>query len=563
MTMSLKIKELELEGFRSFEEKTLITFPESGMVLIAGRHLDGSMSSGSGKSSIPIAISFALGYCSLPSTALKSWNSKKIRVRLQLSDGVNTIEIIRDPKLKLIENGIEYKGLSKGADERLTEILKTAPELISSLTYRPQRKHGRFLNSTDSDNKDFLSALLDLNSLETASDNLTREKTQLELQIANMTNSISKDTEMLSVLSGAKAKIPDAQKACIDAQQRYVSLSSPSFLIEAEQKLELIKTEIQKSTRLINQAGIAESDNNTIRNQLLTVEKEIQAIENNMCPTCKREWDLGQEKLNDLLDTKKQLLDRARSNISIIESVRPIKEAFKELTLEAEKITKQIGELSAPAEDARKNFHAAENLLQQLMAQSATCDRLESSIEKTKNSIQNLQNELEIAHYAAEILSKNGFLSVIFDDILKEIEYRSNQMIGDIPNVSTFSLSITSTHNTKSGATKKSISVKVIKDGEEIPVKSLSGGQQCSLELCTDLAVSESIRSRSGSPIGWLCLDEAMDGLDIENKKAALDVIRQKISGMVLIIDHSTEIKEGFEKVINVEFDGRSSRVKP
>lgn len=88
------------------------------------------------------------------------------------------------------------------------------------------------------------------------------------------------------------------------------------------------------------------------------------------------------------------------------------------------------------------------------MAQSATCDRLESSIEKTKNSIQNLQNELEIAHYAAEILSKNGFLSVIFDDILKEIEYRSNQMIGDIPNVSTFSLSITSTHNTKSGATK-------------------------------------------------------------------------------------------------------------
>lgn len=77
MTMSLKIKELELEGFRSFEEKTLITFPESGMVLIAGRHLDGSMSSGSGKSSIPIAISFALGYCSLPSTALKSWNSKK------------------------------------------------------------------------------------------------------------------------------------------------------------------------------------------------------------------------------------------------------------------------------------------------------------------------------------------------------------------------------------------------------------------------------------------------------------------------------------------------------
>ncbi len=82
-----------------------------------------------------------------------------------------------------------------------------------------------------------------------------------------------------------------------------------------------------------------------------------------------------------------------------------------------------------------------------------------------------------------------------------------------------------------------------------------------SAELCTDLAVSETVRARSGSKLGWVALDEAMDGLDVETKLAALDAIRSKVDGLLIVVDHSTEIKENFDKVIEVEYDGRCSYV--
>ena len=99
------------------------------------------------------------------------------------------------------------------------------------------------------------------------------------------------------------------------------------------------------------------------------------------------------------------------------------------------------------------------------------------------------------------------------------------------------------------------------KSGKKISIKAVSGGQACSIELFSDLATSETIRLRSGSPLGWIALDEAMDGLDVEPKQEALEVIRKNVRGQIFVIDHSTEIKEGFEKVIEIEYDGRESYV--
>ena len=45
-----------------------------------------------------------------------------------------------------------------------------------------------------------------------------------------------------------------------------------------------------------------------------------------------------------------------------------------------------------------------------------------------------------------------------------------------------------------------------------------------------------------------------------ETKTAALEVVKTKVNGLILIVDHATEIKEGFESVISIEFDGKNSR---
>ena len=70
----LVLKSLSLAGFRSFVEQATVEFPESGLVLVRGTNTDSSgVSSGSGKSSLLLGISYALGYCPFPATELQSW----------------------------------------------------------------------------------------------------------------------------------------------------------------------------------------------------------------------------------------------------------------------------------------------------------------------------------------------------------------------------------------------------------------------------------------------------------------------------------------------------------
>lgn len=560
----LRLAELEMEGIRSFVDRVRVRFPYPGAVLINGRTINGGVTSGTGKSTIPIAASHALDCCDLPATVLKSRYGGKHYVRLGLVD-VETgdrYDIIRNPKLKVVVNGIEVEGLAKAHEEKFREILRSSPDLIKVLTYRQQREKGRFLNQPDSANKEFLSSVLGLGQLELASDSLSADSDRISKEIEGLRQQIMGSEQTLPSLMEAKAKVPEAERAYSEARQRVQLLSSGTEANELSNKVMQVSGEIQKIRTVGTSASVAKNDNDTIRSQIEAINREVEALNHQICPTCRREWDQGQVRIDQLVESRRILLNRARGNMTVIDSYGPMEAALPGLQQQLEELNRKIGTLQAPLADARNAMFSAQNYLVQLSNQSSMADRISSDIKAKQDRIAALEGDSDVARLAAEALSRNGFLSVIFDDVLKEIEVRSNEMIGEIPNVATFSIQICSTHETKKGTVQKAINTKIFKDGEEVPFKSLSGGQQCSLELFTDLAVSETVKKRSGSPVGWMFLDEAMDGLDVETKKVALDVIRRHVTGTVVVIDHSTEIKEGFDQVIQVEFDGRESRVQ-
>jgi DNA repair exonuclease SbcCD ATPase subunit len=197
-----------------------------------------------------------------------------------------------------------------------------------------------------------------------------------------------------------------------------------------------------------------------------------------------------------------------------------------------------------------------------LLSKGRDFEALMTKIVNAKAKMVDVERRQAIASLSAKVLGRNGFLGTIFDEILYDIQHRCNEMIAFLPNASQFAISISSDKVTKTkGTAKKEIAVNITKDGKDVSIRSLSGGQQCSLELCADLASAEAIKSRSGSLFNWICLDEAMDGLGSEEKQAALDMLKQRASGLILIIDHSSEVKEIFTKVIEIEYDGRESRV--
>jgi predicted thioesterase len=207
----------------SYKDRQEIVFPRQGVILFAGQWKDKAVSSGSGKSSLIHALTFALGICDLPATTLKNWYSKKLFVNLTLynDETGEEIEIIRDPKLQLIENGNPYSGLSVGAEDRLAQILKANSDLVKALTHRPQREKGYFINSTDSEIKTFLSTLLSLSKVEDAGDASSKTHGELKNCIELTARDIGNVKETSKMLEVSTEERVSALEAFCSAESRY------------------------------------------------------------------------------------------------------------------------------------------------------------------------------------------------------------------------------------------------------------------------------------------------------------------------------------------------------
>jgi DNA repair exonuclease SbcCD ATPase subunit len=183
-------------------------------------------------------------------------------------------------------------------------------------------------------------------------------------------------------------------------------------------------------------------------------------------------------------------------------------------------------------------------------------------IDFINTEIQCLEEQKHLEEMVSKALGRKGVLGLIFNGILSETESAANLMLAEIPNTSDIAVALSSMTETKSGVIKNEITATITKSGNEISFKSLSGGQKAALSLCTDLALMMAIRRRTNINSGWLALDEAMDGMDVASKEAAIGVLKRVCDGVtILLIDHSTEIKEMFDGIVKIEFDGKTSRV--
>lgn len=553
------LSKIEFEGFRSFKEKTVIQFSDSGAVLISGKYKNEQISSGSGKSSILMAIAYALGFCDLPATELKNWNSKSFYVKLELKNNNEIIQITRNPKLELNVSGEVFTGTS--AQEKLDKILGVNSEFLKILTYRPQRQPGSFLRAPDSEKKTLLREMLQLSEIDLAYSNIKTEHDSKSM----LADSIERELQFLkSNLDSWKVdeqEYKNAEQSYNNYKMEIDEIKANKELIENANRLNQIKSEISKIGSIVNQAYTKKQQNVDFKSKIKIIENELQHMQDEKCPTCFQFWKKNEESIQRkkifISTLKKQIEENEQL---ILESDR-LSISLGALQSEYDGIVQKTGNQSSRAKEVIEKLNMAKNVLSILSDKKNRYISVYKDIKSKQTNQELIKKDLEKYSHCLKILSNQGFLGFIFDELLQELETRVNLLTSEIPNLSTFSVSIDSAQVSKNGNVKNNISIKLQKLGKEIQIKSLSGGQICALELCFDLAISEIIRNRSGIKFNWIALDEAMDGLDIETKRCAIDTIKRNINGLIIIVDHSTEIKESFEKNINVEFDGKNSYI--
>lgn len=573
--MEARIVALDIEGFGSFRKKASFAFPDGDqVVLIDGKWKGASTRSGSGKSTILKAIAFLLDIEDSSQSSLKNWDSKKMRVGGKFLVGNDTVEVVRDPKLQLTINGELYNSLTLGAKEKLTEMLGGNGEIIKSITYRKQRKPGKIIHSTDSKIKEFLTEPLKLAPVELAADQFASQYNKVAMTVELLKRDEAMYVNNLPMNQVTELEATNAQQAVDAAMANYTSAKAryDELLKPQDSTLQAdvtrLNAEISKVNEVSNQVGIKTRENASIKATVLQLQAEIATLEKNVCHTCNQEWKKAQEAVAQKNGQIDQYIGQMRVNIEYMENAQPILQSMPTLQAQLQEVQRKIGEASAPIQMAYQTVNsavaavnAANSTVNLLNQKRANWTKQNDQLADTRAKIAANEREMIILQTSAQLLGRSGFLGSIFDEILADIEARTNDMLQHFPNAEQFTVQISSSKTLKKGTTKKEISVTISRGGIDVEFEGISGGQQSAIELCTDLAYAEAVRARSGCAPRWTCLDEVMDGLGPAEKEQVVEMIRKRIKGLVLMIEHATEIKASFDQVINIEYDGRESHV--
>jgi DNA repair exonuclease SbcCD ATPase subunit len=358
----IHVRRITLQAFRAFQNKqSTYLLPLTGLVGIRGKDLKSGVSSGTGKSSIPLAITYALGFCPFPATQQQNWHTKlPMQVELELDTPQGPAILRRGKEFSLTIGGKTYEGSAKAVETEIRKLTGLPPNLLEALSYRQQQERGRFLKMTDAEKKEFLGVLLGAGELEeqiansvTTSNKLQVEVDQLVVVIEALAAQLvvpsppaiqsiepyrsqlaQADVELMWRVSPAVAA--QAEVATIEAKIVTIGVRPRPPFVPLETQIAALKTKRAECVSRVSALTAAELverkriyadvmaqntlitqfDNDIavathIERDMYELEAEIRHLGTSYCPTCKREWAeshiLKEEKMVLLREAKRKI----------------------------------------------------------------------------------------------------------------------------------------------------------------------------------------------------------------------------------------------------------------
>tara|TARA_R100000951_G_scaffold116766_1_gene130585 strand:+ start:22208 stop:24250 length:2043 start_codon:yes stop_codon:yes gene_type:complete len=466
----LKLKNYSFSGIGRFVEKQTVNLENRDSVIqIDGENVNTGGSSGAGKSTTVEALAYLLGISDIPSTALQSRITKSpIWVQGEFEDGVTITRSKKDGLTVETPEGT-VSGNSKLAEERLDEIIGVNRKLLKTMCYKRQKQGGFFLNLTPKQSHEFLVDCLDLEEFQDKilklEDILKNQYKPNKIRLESEVNVLLESINQLTTLLGQKiepvkpeledtaekvARVQVLRQAIENEHKNYLGIiqilgpkpSAPVGVVfgkeeelqtvikETEELKATIKNNETERTTAIDQASSAivsinskVKEGNDAKARLIELAKDIETLleerkhfTSGNCPTCLREWDNGQSKLEELnvnIDKKRESFSLYRNEVEkiphllvmqekaeqILESKRSIVvniEESKALTgllerdrllrnekdniqdVENQKFLKLLNEYDSKANVAKDNYNQKER------AMSSEATQLESDIKQNK-----------------------------------------------------------------------------------------------------------------------------------------------------------------------------------
>jgi len=172
-----------------------------------------------------------------------------------------------------------------------------------------------------------------------------------------------------------------------------------------------------------------------------------------------------------------------------------------------------------------------------------------------------IKKNMDLAYESKRAIK--SYTMKIFQETLDTIGATASNILNQIPNVQSSSISFESFKEQKNGKIKEEITA-MLNNGssENVDIRSLSGGERSSIDIAVDLAAIDILEDKFNKGMNLFILDEPFDGLDTISKEQYLELLKNlNTNKKLIIIDHSSEVKEMVSDTIIIEKTNGISRI--
>jgi exonuclease SbcC len=571
----MQLISIDIENFLSIE-KAHLDFESTGMLLLEGWNYDVDRANGAGKTAVLNAISFGL-YDKLPrkvtASELLRRGAKKGSVFVRLDVGGEIFGVYRSrPKgvvfTREVNGTVENLSLTQEEWEAKLRVSYNQFVVAMYCSQTNSATSSRFLLLNDSDKKQFLLQLLNLDEFNLCKKKCDEIIASMQVKLQTFQRQISElqvkiDAYGEAVIDESETNFVIAQKQ--DARSSFVQALEK---VQAVQRPDLAKYQKLEEDILLKKSEFTRQ--RTKREMLFAqwnqLEKKIKPFAaNESCPTCGSALDNSHAELahNTEMERLKQERLELKEQIDAIDTSllaeqqvfdlhTKVKERKKKESAEYEQASIAQVELSASIrsidsliDDLNKKLNNNAQLVEKINALRAQRD--------THNSgLLQIAEEIELQKTVAAIYSATGAQAYILDSAVALFNEQISKYVNMLwPNL-TYELQ-SYKENVKGEVTAK-FSESIIMDGKEISLGSLSGGELKALSICADIALLGILEQQFGLHMSPIIFDEAFDGLDAAGKEFALELIRGlSIDKQVIVIDHASEMRASFDKILRIE----------
>jgi DNA repair exonuclease SbcCD ATPase subunit len=571
----MKLISCDIENFLSIEQAH-VDFDDSGLLLIEGWNYDVDRANGAGKTAVLNAVSFAL-YDKLPrkitATEIVRRGAKRGSVTCTVDTGSEVLVVKRSrPKGMSFHREVNgtLEELSITQEEFEAKLRLSYTQFIVSM-YCSQANSiasPRFLLLNDSDKKQFLLQLLNLDEFTLCKKKCDEIVALLQIKFEQFRQKIAEFQVKIEAYSESLVDANYIQ--CVINDKENIKLSFIKALADAQT---VVRPDLAKYQKLEEDITNKKSEFVRMRtkremlfnqwNQLGKKIKPFNAL--SLCPTCgsnldnahaevthNREIDkLTQEReliLSQLNELDNSLLGESQiSDLHVRLKERKRKESaeWERASISQAELTVRIKSCDIEMGDLIKKLNDNAQLVTRI-------DELKGRRNDLKAQMDEVAKEIELQKTVAAIYSPTGAQAYVLDSAVALFNEQISKYIDMLwPNL-TYELQ-SYKENVKGDITAK-FSESIVMDGKPISLGSLSGGELKALSICTDMALLGILEQQFGLHMSPVIFDEAFDGLDTSGKEFALELIRGLSQDrQVIVIDHASEMRASFDKVLRVE----------